>query len=200
MLVHDHKQTVLMHAAQNGSSDVLQVLIDAKPDDVNACDDLGCTALMHAAGSRKTDAKALQVLIDAGANVHLFDQDKRTALMYAACYGSADALQVLISAKADVNARAASKNSWTAIMHAAARGNVDALQVLVGVARVQDINEAFLTAATLGQANALQILQMPVLMLTLVILMGKQSLCTQQLAGTWSTPSTHKGRRCYCCY
>jgi ankyrin repeat protein len=65
-------------------------------------------------------AKALQVLIDAGANVNAKSDEGKTALMIAASRFFQNEVKVLLGAKADVNVK--DKNGWNALMFAAFSG------------------------------------------------------------------------------
>ena len=59
--------TPLMHAAEQGSSDVVEILIEAGAD-VNMCDKIGITVFMIAASHGDEDC--IQTLIAAGADVN----------------------------------------------------------------------------------------------------------------------------------
>lgn len=88
--------TALMDAASCGQEAVLNMLIAwAKehpkgPIDLDAVDEDGCTALMHA--SRNSYENAMLPLLQGGAHVTLKDNDGRTALAQAASYQAATRL------------------------------------------------------------------------------------------------------------
>jgi ankyrin repeat protein len=63
--------TILMYAAVYGSAEIVSVLLDAGAD-INATDDSGGSALLHAFSSRRWDRnKILEVLVRRGADVNI---------------------------------------------------------------------------------------------------------------------------------
>ena len=70
--------TPLMHATEQGSCDVVNILIEAGAD-VNMCDKVGITALMIAASHGDEDC--VRTLIAAGADVNQKDDQGTTALI-----------------------------------------------------------------------------------------------------------------------
>jgi len=78
-----------MTASRNGNANAVAVLLDAGAN-VNARDEAGMTALMHAAGGVET-AEAAQALLEAEADKSTRDKNGRTALRIAErsnCMGS----------------------------------------------------------------------------------------------------------------
>jgi len=107
----------LISAAQSGNPKTVQTLIQAGAD-VNAKDENGNTALMHAAKNdgdikAEEDHKTVQILIQAGANINAKNKDGNTALMRA---GYPKTVQILIQAGANVNAK--NSKGLTALMNA----------------------------------------------------------------------------------
>jgi hypothetical protein len=106
----DNGKTLLMLAAEDGSSEVVEALLD-KGADINAKTKDGYTALMAAAyGGKRT---TVTTLLDKGADVNAKDDNGWTALMSAARTGHRNAAEVLLDRGADVNAK--TKGGWTAL-------------------------------------------------------------------------------------
>jgi ankyrin repeat protein len=94
----------------------------ANPD---ARDDLGATALMHAAAFSSLDG--LRALLDKGADVSASTPGGATALMWAV--GDVAKVQLLLDRGAAVNA--SMKDGTTALLAAARRGNVEVMRLLL---------------------------------------------------------------------
>src|SRR5437773_9573384 len=90
--------------------------------DPNARDDIGATALMHAAAFSSTDA--VRVLIDGGADVNASSNAGATALMWAT--GNAATVRLLLDRGAAVNG--VTKDGTSALVTAARRGNVEVMR------------------------------------------------------------------------
>ena len=88
----------LLVAIRNGDYQQAQTLLRSGSD-VNAADQDGTTALMHAV--IESDARMMRLLIENGANVNAKNALDSTALMYAAT--NLTKTQVLLDASADVN-------------------------------------------------------------------------------------------------
>ena len=100
-------ETPLMAAAYNGCADVARSLLraGARVDFRTAkqTDLPGDSALLEATTSRG-NAETVQVLIDAGADIRMTDDEGETALGQAARYGQLEIVQLLVRRGSDVNA------------------------------------------------------------------------------------------------
>lgn len=114
-------QTPLFHAVHWGNLPAVRRLV-ASGAQINARDTAGWTPIIHAcaAGTGRGQEYARTMpaaLMDAGADIHLADNNGMTALMYAAQNGRADTLQLLLEKGAQVNA--ADDFGMTALLYAA---------------------------------------------------------------------------------
>ncbi len=91
----------------------------------------------------------VEMLINAGINVRLYNEDNTTALHYATHYGTARIAQVLINAGAEVNIQT-KQLKLTPLMEAVISGHVDTVKVLLKAG-------ASLEAVTLSGKTALDI-------------------------------------------
>ena len=101
-----------------------KLLIEAKAD-VNAANEEGVSALMHASDY----GSVVDHLIEAHANVNAKSEAGNTPLMFACSSGHGDLAQQLIKAGADVNAK--NRNGLTAVMLATDRGHESVLKQLI---------------------------------------------------------------------
>ena len=109
------------------SKENLQAMIDHGAD-VNATNKKSITPLMHAC--ENGDVDAINILLDAGADPNIADEDGYTSLHDAVeGFCSTESLRAIIDHGADVNA--INKNSVTAIMIACYKGNTDAISILL---------------------------------------------------------------------
>lgn len=92
--------TVLLHAANKCTEDVIEMLLQAGAD-VNAVDIWGVTALMQASAYNKLEN--VKILLKYGANVMVTCKAKRTALSIATRTGSEELINTLLAAGADLN-------------------------------------------------------------------------------------------------
>jgi ankyrin repeat protein len=115
----------LLVAIRNGDHQQAQTLLRSGSD-VNATDQDGTTALMHAV--IESDARMMRLLIENGANVNAKNALDSTALMYAAT--NLTKTQVLLDASADVNV--AGKRGATPLSVAATTfGSTPVLKLLI---------------------------------------------------------------------
>ena len=146
-------ETVLHRAARGGSAEVVSFLLGAGAD-VRAVQAGGSTPL-HEAASRNPDPAVTQLLLDAGADVHVVGSgiqastgwDPSTPLHLAAGYNpEAAVLTALLAAGADPNAEA-ERGGWTPL-HAAAWANRNLPVIRVLVAAGADVGARTRTGAT----------------------------------------------------
>ena len=115
-------RTLLMTAAASGVPNIVEDVLKSHPD-VNARDKKGRTALMEAVSQyhygpedpQIERAEVVRVLLQAGADPNVSDEDGNTALIDAAW--DADAVLLLIRAGANVNAQ--SKKGFTPLINCA---------------------------------------------------------------------------------
>ena len=98
--LNGQSQTVLMLAAFNGHTKLVEMLID-RGGEVNHLDATGRTALMYCCSGPFPET--VKVLIDKGAKVNIVDNsEKWTALMFAAAEGQTANVKLLLDNGADV--------------------------------------------------------------------------------------------------
>lgn len=119
--------TALMWAINNSHSTVAQMLIHHAYIQVDAQDNAGCTALMHA--STCGNALVVEKLLNAHASVNIQDNDGQTALMAASMGGYNDIIEKLIAAGAHVNLQ--DIESDTALTLAALYNHLSTVKILL---------------------------------------------------------------------
>ena len=126
-ITDNYGQTCLMHATINDcSKEVLQAIIDHGAD-VNANKD-NFTALICACENGYVDA--IHVLLKAGADNNIADENGNTCLRHAVCgHCCKEVFQAIINHGADVNAT--NKEHCTALMWACVQKHVYAIQILL---------------------------------------------------------------------
>ena len=113
----------LLEAARN--DDVRRVEGLLASADPNTRDDVGATALMHAAAFSSIDT--MRLLLDRGADVNASTKNGATALMWA----TGDAAKVRLLLDRGATATAMAKDGTTALVAAARRGNVEVMRLLL---------------------------------------------------------------------
>jgi len=119
-----------------------------------------CTALIWAAKYEHQTA-IVDLLIKAGANKDIKDNDGRTALMHATYYGHKDIVDLLI--KSGANKDIKDNNGYTALMHAACEGREAIVDSLIEASANKDIKDndghtALMWAAHYGYKDIVNLL------------------------------------------
>jgi ankyrin repeat protein len=123
----DNGRTPLMYAAQAGSQQAVERLVNNHHADVNAKDKNDQTALMKSAIMGKNDG--VKFLLDHKAKIDEYDKFGRTALTYSARADHTDVLKTLLHKGADPNIR--DEDGRSPLMEAAAKGNLESTKELV---------------------------------------------------------------------
>ncbi|HXZ41396.1 MAG TPA: ankyrin repeat domain-containing protein [Terriglobales bacterium] len=92
--LEDPDETPLMQAADQGDLQAVQQLLAAKPD-VNARDQGGETALIHACRNPKASPALIKALLAAGADLNIRSHNDYTALGWATARGNTAVVQLL---------------------------------------------------------------------------------------------------------
>lgn len=120
-------ETLLMMAIKY--PDILEMLLEKDPSNINAQTNDGWTALMLAS-SLNAPKESTELLIKYGADLEIkSNKTRRTALSWAAGSGNIGALQCLIEAKADINT--IDNDQQTPLMWAALMGRKKAVELLL---------------------------------------------------------------------
>ncbi len=128
----------ISRAITEGQNEVVQEMIHAGID-LNKSDNTGCPPLFAASIS---NLKALKLLLDAGVDVNVKNQNGRTAMIEAAVSNRLDSLEILLAAGSKLEER--DTRGSTALLCAAKRGSGDACEWLLdkGATSTQRICEA----------------------------------------------------------
>ena len=135
---------LLYFAIWNGDPEIVGILVAAGAD-VNATVRESSSTLGGLIGSSTTDTPlihyaawvnenpaVIQVLLDAGANIHAKDDDGQTPLHYAARGNRNQALiQVLLDAGADIEEKTDDRYGWTPLHRSVINENLTAVQALL---------------------------------------------------------------------
>ncbi len=135
--VPDSKSTLLMLAAFDGHSELMELLIK-KGCPLDAQDISGRTALIYCASG--PNVSAVKLLLDAGANINIADNDEHfTALMFAAAEGQAEVVKLLLENNADW--KVADIDGDTARNFAANNGHTNVVEVIDEFVKAQADSE-----------------------------------------------------------
>lgn len=121
-------ETALHLAAQNGSEDVITVMVEGGAD-LGVKDNRGCTALHHASADGRVEAASVLVEAHHGL-LDSFNPHGFTPLHWAAQSNQIDMLQLFLDSGVDVNIRSA-RNGPTALHLASSRGHIEAVKLLL---------------------------------------------------------------------
>lgn len=131
------EQTAWFKAARDGDLDTIKLLI--KIIDIDAQDDEGVTALMHA--SYLGHIELVTFLLNTGqTQLNLRNNQGRTALIFAVCFGKSEIFKLLLDTPG-IELNIQDNDGWTALVHAAYRGRIIESEILLKDQRV-DINIA----------------------------------------------------------
>ena len=153
-------RTCLLLAAGRGHTEVVRYLVGLPGVEIDHTDDEDWTALHLAADMNHTDA--MQVLIDAGADIEVGSTSGNSPLHWACSSGSLDAVKLLVRAGAGVGV--ANSVGGTVLDVAASRGHTETVRYLVGLPEVEiDHTDgegctALHSAAGMIDAGAMQVL------------------------------------------
>ncbi|KAH9123276.1 hypothetical protein AeMF1_005682 [Aphanomyces euteiches] len=120
------RKTPLCAAASDGHTDVVKMLLSNPNTDVDACNEDGWTALLHAADRGHLDCA--KILIDHHANVNATTTNGMSALMLATKRGYHEIARLLLQNSASVESAV---GGMTPLMIAAFYGYLSIVQVLV---------------------------------------------------------------------
>lgn len=125
----DYGQTVLHHAALNGTLQLLRMALieDSSPAFLDAKNNNGSTAL-HLAIAR-SDSEAVAALLEAGADIHLADSEGLLPLAKAAGFAGPEVTRVLLDGGADPNAPC--RSGCSPLFQAIRHNNLDTVGVLL---------------------------------------------------------------------
>lgn len=138
----------LVLAARNGDQKCLVSLL-RKQIDVDAADELGCTALCWAI---KADQQAIaELLLSSGAG-NKPDHNGTTPLMWAAQNGNLNAVRQLLTLSLDVNQQ--SKSGSHALLLAATKGHTDVVELLLANDASIDLKNALGDTALIVSVKA----------------------------------------------
>jgi hypothetical protein len=116
-------------AAYSGNFEVVRILIEYDPANVDAKSWGGSTPLLSAsAGHHFKDGSVLRLLLEHGADINVQSQSGRTPLHWASTYGALEVVRVLLEHGADVEAK--ENSGKTALQEAADMGRDEVVKLL----------------------------------------------------------------------
>jgi hypothetical protein len=116
-------------AAYSGNLEMVRILIEYNPADINARDETGWTPLIQASASYNLkDGSVHQLLLEHGADINTQDKYGCTPLHYVSFYGALEAVRVLLEHGADVELKRT--DGETALQIAAKHGHDKVVELL----------------------------------------------------------------------
>ena len=128
--VRGHSWTNPLHAAAfSGNLEVIRILIEYDPADINARSLSGSTPLHWASGSHYLkDSSVLQLLLEHGTDINAQTHAGRTPLHLASFNGALEVVRLLLEHGADVEVK--NESGMTALQEAADRGRDEVVELL----------------------------------------------------------------------
>lgn len=117
-------------ATRTGEPFLIDFLINAGADVNAVCEKNGCTSLFKISGTLD-DNKVYEMLIGAGADIHVQNKKGETPLHRAVWYGEKKLAEILIALNADVNV--CSNTKGTPLHYAVICGQVNVIKLLLNV-------------------------------------------------------------------
>ena len=116
-------------AAYFGNFEVVRILIEWNPADINAKDEGGWTPLFWASsGDNFDDGSVVRLLLEHGADINAESESGWTPLHWASIRGALKVVRLLVEHGADVEAK--DNEGKTALQEAAHRGNNEVVEIL----------------------------------------------------------------------
>jgi ankyrin repeat protein len=124
-----HERHPLHAAAFSGNFEVVRILIEYDPANIDARDSVGWTPLFWASGGHNfKDGSVLRSLLEHGADINVQDKIGLTPLRWAIFNGALEVVRLLLEHGADVEAK--DNNGKTALQLAADRGYDEVVELL----------------------------------------------------------------------
>ena len=146
------KKNALIHAIKNGDPEIIELLLNKKPN-LDLQDNDGNTALIHAA--KNGDPAVIKLLLKHKPNLDLQDNDGNTALIHASENGHTETVKLLLNHKPNLNLK--DNDVQTALIVAAENGHEDVVRAFLE-AGADVIKTALIHAAKNGSREAVKAL------------------------------------------